>query len=123
METIDLVRRVEFDSAYTFMYSKRKGTPAAEMEDQVDEEVKKDRLERLMRVQDAISAKKNMLLKGKTLEVLVEGISKGNINRLTGRTRSNKVVNFEGSKELIGKFVNVKITEPHTWSLIGRIEK
>ncbi|WP_422448910.1 tRNA (N6-isopentenyl adenosine(37)-C2)-methylthiotransferase MiaB [Thermoanaerobacterium sp. DL9XJH110] len=123
METIDLVRRVEFDSAYTFMYSKRKGTPAAEMEDQVDEEVKKDRLERLMRVQDAISAKKNMLLKGKTLEVLVEGISKGNINRLTGRTRSNKVVNFEGSKDLIGKFVNVKITEPHTWSLIGRIEK
>jgi tRNA-2-methylthio-N6-dimethylallyladenosine synthase len=76
-----------------------------------------------MRVQNAISAKKNMLLKDKTLEVLVEGISKGNINRLTGRTRSNKVVNFEGSKELIGKFVNVKITEPHTWSLIGRIEK
>jgi len=119
--TLDLVKRVEFDLAYTFMYSKRKGTPAAEMPDQVDDEVKKDRLNRLMQVQDAITAKKNVILKGTIKEVLVEGVSKGNKNRLSGRTRTNKIVNFEGPSEFVGKLVNVKITEPHTWSLLGEI--
>lgn len=122
-DTLDLVQTVEFDSAFTFAYSKRKGTPAARMEDQVDEEVKSQRLERLMRVQDAITAKKNMELKGKILEVLVEGISKGNENRLSGRTRTNKLVNFDGPRDLIGKLVNVRITEPHTWSLLGKYEE
>lgn len=119
-DTIDLVNTVNFDSAFTFMYSRRKGTPAAEMEDQVDEEIKRDRLERLMKVQDAITAKKNMELYGKILEVLVEGVSKGNEKRLAGRSRTNKLVNFEGPKELIGKLVKVKITQTHTWSLLGR---
>jgi len=121
LDTLNLVKEVEFDSAYTFMYSKRKGTPAAEMPDQVDDEIKKDRLNRLMQVQDAITAKKNMELKGTVQEVLVEGISRGNIKRLSGRSRTNKIVNFEGGKDLIGKLVNVKITEPHTWSLLGTI--
>lgn len=121
LDTLDLVKRVEFDSAYTFMYSKRKGTPAAEMPNQVDEDVKKDRLNRLMQVQDAITAKKNMALKGTVQEVLVEGVSKGNKNRLSGRTRTNRIVNFEGSEDLVGKLVNVKITEPHTWSLLGEV--
>ncbi|MCG0276273.1 MAG: tRNA (N6-isopentenyl adenosine(37)-C2)-methylthiotransferase MiaB [Thermosediminibacteraceae bacterium] len=122
-DTLDLVKRVEFDHAYMFAYSKRKGTPAAEMENQVDEEVKKDRLNRLMSLQDSISAKKNRLLKDKIVEVLVEGISRNNPERLTGRTRTNKVVNFEGSEDLIGKLVKVRITEPHTWSLIGEVLK
>jgi tRNA-2-methylthio-N6-dimethylallyladenosine synthase len=121
LDTLDLVKKVQFDSAYTFMYSKRKGTPAAEMPNQVDDEVKKDRLNRLMQVQDAITAKKNMMLKGTVQEVLVEGISKGNKNRLSGRTRTNRLVNFEGTEDLIGKLVNVKIIEPHTWSLLGEI--
>lgn len=118
-DTIDLVKKVEFDSAFTFMYSKRPGTPAAEMLDQVDEDVKSLRLERLMKVQDSITAKKNKKLEGKTVEVLVEGVSKGNERRLSGRTRTNKLVNFDGPRDLIGKLVNVKITQPHTWSLLG----
>jgi tRNA-2-methylthio-N6-dimethylallyladenosine synthase len=122
-DTLDLVKRVEFDQAFMFAYSKRKGTPAAEMENQVDEEVKKDRLNRLMKLQDSISAKKNKSLKDQTVEVLVEGISRNNPHRLTGRTRTNKVVNFEGPEEYIGKIVKVKITEPHTWSLIGELLK
>lgn len=122
-DTLDLVKRIEFDQAFMFAYSKRKGTPAAEMENQVDEEVKKDRLNRLMKLQDSISAKKNKSLKDQTVEVLVEGISRNNPNRLTGRTRTNKVVNFEGPEEYIGKIVKVKITEPHTWSLIGELLK
>lgn len=119
-DTIDLINTVKFDSAFTFMYSRRKGTPAAEMEDQVDEDIKGDRLGRLMKVQDSITAKKNMELHGKILEILVEGVSKGNQNRLAGRSRTNKLVNFEGPKELIGKLVKVEITQTHTWSLLGR---
>jgi tRNA-2-methylthio-N6-dimethylallyladenosine synthase len=122
-DTIDLVKTVEFDSAFTFIYSRRQGTPAAEMEDQVDEEVKSQRLERLMKVQDAITARKNMELKGKIMEVLVEGVSKGNEERLSGRTRTNKLVNFDGPRDLIGKLVNVRITQPHTWSLLGQFEE
>lgn len=122
-DTLDLVKTVEFDSAFTFIYSRRQGTPAAEMEDQVDEEVKSQRLERLMKVQDAITARKNMELKGKILEVLVEGVSKGNEERLSGRTRTNKLVNFDGPRDLIGKLVNVRITQPHTWSLLGQFEE
>lgn len=121
LDTLGLVKEVEFDSAFTFMYSKRRGTPAAEMTDQIDDDIKKDRLDRLMQVQDVITGNKNMNLKGTIQEILVEGVSKGNINRLSGRSRTNKLVNFDGSKELIGKLVNVKITEPHTWSLLGKI--
>ncbi|ADL07948.1 tRNA (N6-isopentenyl adenosine(37)-C2)-methylthiotransferase MiaB [Thermosediminibacter oceani] len=122
-DTLDLVRRVEYDQAFMFVYSKRKGTPAAEMENQVDEDVKKERLDRLMRLQDSISAKKNKALKGQVVEVLVEGPSRNNPEKLTGRTRTNKVVNFEGPADLIGKLVEVRITEPHTWSLIGEVLK
>ncbi|MGI6485253.1 MAG: tRNA (N6-isopentenyl adenosine(37)-C2)-methylthiotransferase MiaB [Thermoanaerobacterales bacterium] len=121
LDTLDLVERVRFDSAFTFMYSKRKGTPAATMLNQVSDEEKNERLQRLIEVQDAISLQNNKALKGRVLEVLVEGVSKGNPNRLSGRSRTNKVVNFEGNKNLIGKLVNVEITEPHTWSLIGRV--
>jgi len=121
--TIDLVKTVGFDSAFTFIYSRRKGTPAAEMEGQVDEETKSDRLDRLMKVQDAITAKKNMELKDKIMEVLVEGVSRGNEQRLSGRSRTNKLVNFDGPKELIGKLVHVRVTQPHTWSLLGQFEE
>lgn len=120
-DTLDLIKTVEFDSAFTFMYSKRQGTPAAIMENQVDEETKKDRLNRLMELQDFISEKKNRKLKDQTLEVLVEGKSKNNPERLSGRTRSMKLVNFKGPKELIGRLVNVKIIAPHTWSMIGKL--
>lgn len=120
-DTLDLIKTVEFDSAFTFIYSKRKGTPAAKMENQVDDEIKKERLNKLMKLQDSISAKKNYKLKYKVLEVLVEGKSKNNPERLSGRTRSIKLVNFKGTDDLIGKLVNVRIVVPHTWSMIGEL--
>lgn len=121
LDTLDLFETIEFDSAFTFMYSRRKGTPAAEMEDQVEEEIKRSRLERLMKVQDNITARKNSELVGSTLEVLVEGLSKGNAERLSGRSRTNKLINFEGPEKLIGKLVNVKIVQARTWSLLGQV--
>ncbi|KYO64456.1 tRNA (N6-isopentenyl adenosine(37)-C2)-methylthiotransferase MiaB [Thermovenabulum gondwanense] len=121
LDTLDIVQKVQYDQAFMFMYSKRKGTPAAEMENQVEEEVKKDRLERLMKLQDSISAKKNEQMKEKLVEVLVEGYSKKDKGKLTGRTRTNKIVNFKGSESLIGQLVMVKIVEPHTFSLFGEL--
>lgn len=118
-ETLSLVEEVQYDSAYTFIYSPRHGTPAAGMEDNVTEEEKKDRLQRLMDLQNAISREKNEKLRGQVVEVLVEGESKNNPEVLSGRTRTNKLVHFKGSPDLIGQFVNVKITEPQTWTLKG----
>ncbi|EGL81898.1 (Dimethylallyl)adenosine tRNA methylthiotransferase miaB [Caldalkalibacillus thermarum TA2.A1] len=118
-DTLSLVKEVEFDSAFTFIYSPRHGTPAAQMEDNVPEDVKKERLYRLNAVQNEISRRKNEALRGQVVEVLVEGESKNNPDVLAGRTRTNKLVNFKGSKDAIGKLVHVKITEPQTWTLKG----
>jgi len=120
-DTLDLVRKAQFDSAFTFIYSQRQGTPAAKYRNQIDEDIKKHRLDRLMKLQEDITKEKNHQHQNKILDVLVEGLSKGNAKRLSGRTRTNKLVNFEGPEELIGKIVNIKITEPHTWSLVGEI--
>ena len=110
---------MEYDSAFTFIYSPREGTPAARMEDNVPYEVKKERLLRLNRVQDEISRRKNEALRGQVVEVLVEGESKKNPEILSGRTRTNKLVNFRGPKSLIGQFVQVRISEPLTYTLKG----
>lgn len=118
-DTLSLVKEVEYDSAYTFVYSPRHGTPAAEMEDNVPEKEKKDRLYRLNALQNEISRQKNEQLMGVVVEVLVEGESKNNPEILAGRTRGNKLVNFKGTKESIGQLVHVKITEPQTWTLKG----
>ncbi|PTX58680.1 tRNA-2-methylthio-N6-dimethylallyladenosine synthase [Melghirimyces profundicolus] len=118
-DTLSLMREVEFDSAFTFIYSPREGTPAARMKDDVPHEVKKERLHRLNRLQDEISRKKNEALRGQVVEVLVEGESKKDPDILSGRTRTNKVVNFRGPKHLIGEFAHVRITEPRTWTLNG----
>ncbi len=120
-ETLSLVEEVGYDSAYTFIYSPREGTPAAGMEDSVPDEVKKDRLNRLMALQNRISLEKNLALEGKVVELLVEGESKTNPDVLSGRTRTNKLVHFAGDKSLIGQFVNVRITEAKTWTLRGEI--
>ncbi|MBP1155923.1 MULTISPECIES: tRNA (N6-isopentenyl adenosine(37)-C2)-methylthiotransferase MiaB [unclassified Paenibacillus] len=118
-ETIALVREVGFDSAYTFIYSPRDGTPAADMEDNVPLQTKKERLYRLNDVLKEYSKASNESLKGQTVEVLVEGESKNNADVLAGRSRTNKLVHFEGPKELIGKFVNVKITDTPTFYIKG----
>lgn len=118
-DTLSLVEEVQFDSAFTFIYSPREGTPAAKMEDSIPLEEKKERLQRLNELQNAISLRKNEALRHQVVEVLVEGESKTNPDVLSGRTRTNKLVNFKGSKDSIGKLVQVKITEPQTWTLKG----
>jgi tRNA-N(6)-(isopentenyl)adenosine-37 thiotransferase enzyme MiaB len=114
-ETLSLVREVRFDSAFTFIYSPRAGTPAAEMADDVSAETKKERLKRLNDLMAELSRESNERLKGQIVEVLVEGESKNKANMLSGRTRTNKLVHFEGPKEWIGQFVHVRVTEPQTW--------
>ncbi|TDT61526.1 tRNA (N6-isopentenyl adenosine(37)-C2)-methylthiotransferase MiaB [Fonticella tunisiensis] len=121
-ETLELVKEVEYDSAFTFIYSIRPGTPAAKYEKQVPEDVKHERFNRLVGVLNAISEKKNREYKDKIVEVLVEGLSKNDESRLTGRTRTGKLVNFTGGDiALKGRLVRVKITEPQTWSLLGEL--
>ncbi|MEW9667720.1 tRNA (N6-isopentenyl adenosine(37)-C2)-methylthiotransferase MiaB [Ammoniphilus sp. 3BR4] len=120
-DTLSMVEQVRYDSAYTFIYSPRHGTPAAGMEDDITEEVKKARLQRLMEVVNRIAREKNEELQGQVVELLVEGESKTNPDVLSGRTRSNKLVHFVGPKDCIGKFVHVKITEAKTWTLYGEL--
>lgn len=117
--TLELCREVEYDSAFTFLYSIRKGTPAAEYEDQVPDDVKHHRFNRLLDVINEKMAQHNIQYKDKVVEVLVEGESKNDSEKLMGRTRNGKLVNFKGNKENIGKLVNVKITDPKSFSLTG----
>ena len=118
-ETLNFLRAVEFDAAFTFIYSKRSGTPAATFPAQIDDETKHRRLEELMCVQNEISLAKNLALENSTVEVLVEGASKTDDKIFTGRTRSNKLVLFAHGNERAGDLVNVKITQAQTWLLKG----
>lgn len=120
-DTLSLVREVGYDFAYTFIYSPREGTPAAVMEDNVPMEVKKERLKRLNETINEYSHRSNEEQRGKIVEVLVEGESKRNSEVLAGRTRSNKLVHFEGPKDLIGTFVQVEITDPMTFYIRGNL--
>lgn len=120
-ETLSLLKLVEYDTIFSFIYSKRQGTPAASMEDVMSEEQKHRNFDRMLEVQNEISKRKNDAYLGKTEMVLVEGISKNNQNTLTGRTEGGKVVNFPGSAEMVGTLQNVKITKSQTWSLFGEI--
>ncbi|GAB6157519.1 tRNA (N6-isopentenyl adenosine(37)-C2)-methylthiotransferase MiaB [Desulfotomaculum varum] len=119
-DTLDLVRQVRYDSAFTFVYNIRSGTPAAQME-QVPEEVKSDRIQRLIQLQNQISLENNQLEEGKVFEVLVEGETKNNPNLLAGRTRTNKLVVFPGAKELTGRLVQVKIIKGRLNLLEGEL--
>ena len=122
-ETLNVLREVEYDTIFSFIYSKRVGTPAAEMPDVMDEEQKHRNFDKMLEVQNEISKRKNDEYFGKTERVLVEGESKNNANTLTGRTEGGKVVNFDGDGSLVGQFVDVKITDCKTWSLFGEIER
>ena len=122
LDTIDVVQKARYDAAFTFIYSKRKGTPAAEMEDQIDDKVKHDRFNRVLGEVNKIVAEINEEYRGKVVEVLVEGKSKTDESVLTGRTRQNKLVNFTGGTgDMVGKLVNVKINDPKTFSLQGEL--
>ena len=120
-ETLSLVEEVRYDSAFTFLYSPRVGTPAAELQEQIPEEVKHRRFNRLVELVDSISAEKNSAYIGRVERVLAEGTSKRNPGALSGRTDGFKLVNFKGENDLIGQFVDVEITEGKTFSLEGRI--
>ncbi|MBC2851309.1 MULTISPECIES: tRNA (N6-isopentenyl adenosine(37)-C2)-methylthiotransferase MiaB [unclassified Cetobacterium] len=121
LDTLDVVEKIGFETAFMFMYSPRKGTAAATMDGQLDQEVKKERLQRLIDLQNRKSKETSDTYKGKIERVLVEGPSRKNENVLTGRTSTNKIVLFAGDKELEGTFVNVKINDCKTWSLYGEI--
>ena len=121
--TLDMVRQVRFDAAFTFLYSVRSGTRAATMPGQVDPAIKKDRLLRLNELQYGIALDLNRSLEGTVEEVLVEGPSKTNPDNLTGRTRSNRIVIFKGTDLLIGSLVQVRITTGKTFSLFGQLQE
>ncbi len=122
-DTLSIVREVGYDMMYSFIYSKRTGTPAAEMEAQIPEEVTGPRFARLIDTQNEISLLKNQPYEGKTVRVLVDGKSKNNPDKLSGRTEGNKIVLFDGDESLMGKFVNIRITEARTFALVGECEK
>ncbi|WP_127957739.1 tRNA (N6-isopentenyl adenosine(37)-C2)-methylthiotransferase MiaB [Serratia microhaemolytica] len=120
-QTMDLIAQVNFDTSYSFIYSPRPGTPAADMVDDVSEEEKKQRLyilqDRLK--QQAMQFSRRLL--GSVQRILVEGVSRKNVMQLSGRTECNRIVNFDGSPELIGQFVDVEITLANTNSLQGKL--
>jgi len=122
-QLLDFLTEIRYDQAYTFIYSKRSGTPAAEMDEQVDDELKHDRLNRLMELQNKISLEKNQALQDKVLEVMVEGPSANDDKVWSGRTTTNKLVlwPYQG-QEQPGDFVNVRICQPQTWVLKGELE-
>ena len=120
-ETLDLMEKVQFDDLFSFKYSPRKGTRAAQFQDKIEEKVKQERLSILQDIQKTITLRKNQELEDRVEEVLVEGQSKQNTQEVTGRTRSNKIVNFKGDLSLVGKLVPVQITKAYAHSLRGEI--
>jgi len=122
-DTLKMIRTVRYDNIYSFIYSKRKGTPASEMEGQVPDEVKGDRMRRLLELQGAISKEKNTDYVGKVLRGLVEGRSKTNDTRLTARTENNRLIHFEGDDSLIGEYADFYIEEAEAHELFGRLAK
>jgi tRNA-2-methylthio-N6-dimethylallyladenosine synthase len=117
--TRDLVGEIQFDNAFVFRYSQRRGTPAATMPDQIDERIKEERNQDLLQVVNESSHRKLERLVGRDVEVLCEGQSKTNPERLMGRTRTNKIVVFQGCDELVGELVNVRIEQANGFSLYG----
>ena len=120
-DTLDILRKVEFDNIFSFIYSRREGTPAAKLDFVLTDEEIHNNFNRLLEVQNEISKRKNEAYVGRVEEVLVDGASKNDKNTLSGRCKSSKIVNFKGDESLIGKYINVRITEAHTWSLNGEV--
>ena len=118
-QTRDLVEQIQFDNAFIFRYSPRRNTPAAEMRDQVEESVKETRNQDLLRIVDESARRAGERLVGRDVEVLCEGPSKTNPARLMGRTRTNKIVVFEGSDALSGAMLDVRVQQANGFSLYG----
>ena len=120
-DTLDVVSKVNFEQIFMFIYSRRVGTRADKMENQIPEEIKHKRFDRLKKLFEAHVEENNQKYVGTVQKILVEGQSKNNAEMLTGRTDTNKVVIFEGQKSLIGKIINVKIISEHKWYLKGEL--
>lgn len=120
-ETLDLVREVRYDSAYTFLYSIREGTPAAKMDEQVPADIKHERFQRLLKVLNDIGLEENEKLLGTIIPVLAEEKSKNDENILSGRSDTGKLVHFQGNKNLIGKILNIRIDKAKTFTLEGTL--
>ena len=120
-DTLDVVKKVCFEQVYMFIYSRRVGTPGDKMENQIPEEIKHKRFDKLKTLVESQISENNQKYVGTTQKILVEGKSKNNKDLLTGRTDSNKVVIFEGSKNLIGQMIDVQIVSEHLWYLKGKI--
>jgi tRNA-2-methylthio-N6-dimethylallyladenosine synthase len=121
LDTLDMVKRVEYDSAFTFIYSKRTGTPAAAMENQVDPEEVKSNFDILLKEVQQISARKAQALEGQTMEVLVEQQNEQDASLVTGRLSNNSVVHFPGTPDMVGKLFSVKLTECRGFYYLGEI--
>jgi tRNA-2-methylthio-N6-dimethylallyladenosine synthase len=120
-KTLRAVEEIQYDNTYIFAYSRRPNTPALALDGHLPEEIKAERLQRLLATQKEISTRRNRVYCGKEVELLVEGKSKTHRERLTGRTRSNLVVNFDGSENLVGRLVTVQIVQTKASSLEGRL--
>ena len=119
LETMDVVRQVEYDSAFTFIYSKRTGTPAASMPDQISEEVIKDRFDRLLKEVQRIGRQRSSRFEGQIMPVLVEDRNRQEAGLMTGRTPQNLVVHFPGDEDLAGKIVDVRLNEARGFYYMG----
>lgn len=120
-ETIEVVKEVQYDNAFTFIYSKRTGTPAAAMENPVSEQEIKENFDRLLKVVQETARERVQRLEGQTLEALVEEVNEQDASLLTGRLSNNTIVHFPGDKELVGSIVNVKLKECHGFYYIGEM--
>lgn len=121
LDTLSLCEEVGYDSAFTFIYSRRNHTPADKMENQIPDDIKHERFNRLVEAINKKVVLKNKEYEGRVVEVLVEGPSKNDETKMTGRTRNGKLVNFAGDESLVGKLIDVKIVRAQPFSLIGEI--
>ena len=120
-DTLELVKEVKYDSAFTFIYSRRNYTPADRMTNQIEDSIKHKRFNKLLEVVNNNAISSNLTYEGQIVEVLVEGLSKNNNKILSGRIRNGKLINFIGDKSLIGKLVNIKVTKAKAFSLYGEV--
>ena len=120
--TLEMLRRVRFDMTYSFIYSPRKDTPAASMDCQIPDNIKSERMNRLLDTQNAIALEKNKPMEDRIIKVLCDGPSKSNENVYSGRSEGNKIVLFDGNEDDIGKFITIRITRAETFALYGEKE-
>ncbi|MBT7542868.1 MAG: tRNA (N6-isopentenyl adenosine(37)-C2)-methylthiotransferase MiaB [Gammaproteobacteria bacterium] len=121
LKTIDIIKEIQFDQSYSFIYSKRPGTPAASIEDNISDEIKKERLCYLKETINSLSKNRSKTIIGEKIEILVEGISSKYNDMVVGRTKNNKIINIAGNSTLIGEILNIKVTELDNKTLKGEI--